>query len=719
MDRQEKSETDQRLARLEETVELLSRRLESVIESLPSKEEPKISRPAENQQLQAEREPETSFGPATLLSPPAPPSAAKERVRAAAGWSVPDKLKSGEFWLNKIGIGLLLFGVAFLFKYSIDQGWLTPWARVTAGLLIGTLLFVFGLRTAAHRPNFSQVLLGGAVASFYITGFAAFQVFQLVSHPLAFVFMVAVTVLALVLSLKQEAAGLSLIGALGGLGTPFLLYSGEANLAGLIGYTCLVLAGAEAIFLYRGWRSLQWIAVVGGWLVFSIGCGPAHDTNTMSDCWALEGGIIAFGWLAFWLLTLIREYLEKQHPEHWKAPAEAFQNAYVRQAARIINRSSPHLFSIGLPLAALLGSSAIWKLSMTAWGWIIFGGALVYLGVYFVLRQMKQRGLAYTQALMALLLATLAFCWWFEGDTRLLVLTAEMAVLHLVSARISDRGCSVAGHLLFAALACSLAIRLGAAEPGAMTMYSAEFLAEAALIAAALTISFVLGSVGEALGYRIAGLLLLTLEILKRLEGDIQFLALGAEAVLVQLAAFRMKDWNMRIAGHLLFALAGWTLPERLLTEAVAVIPLINNRALADLAVLASTAAITIALKSREFFSVRTSAAYLFLLHLALLAWLLRELSALNNGQAYVTSAWGGYAIILLILGLRLNLDKLRTTALATLLLVVGKLFLVDLARLEALWRVLLFLCFGGAFLLLSYYFRALWKPPAQLSGKS
>ena len=146
---------------------------------------------------------------------------------------------------------------------------------------------------------------------------------------------------------------------------------------------------------------------------------------------------------------------------------------------------------------------------------------------------------------------------------------------------------------------------------------------------------------------------------------------------------------------------------------------LINDQTLADLAVLASAVTLTLSLRSWNFFSTRTAAAYLLLSHLALLGWLLRELSPLNNGQAWVTSAWGGYAIVLLILGLRLNLDPPRTTALATLLLVVGKLFLVDLARLEAIWRILLFLCFGGTFLVLSYYFRALWKPSSPHSGKS
>ena len=66
--------------------------------------------------------------------------------------------------------------------------------------------------------------------------------------------------------------------------------------------------------------------------------------------------------------------------------------------------------------------------------------------------------------------------------------------------------------------------------------------------------------------------------------------------------------------------------------------------------------------------------------------------------------------LILLIVGLRLNRPRLSAMAIGILLLVVGKLFLVDLAELEAIWRILLFLSFGGCFLVLSYYFQDLWK---------
>ncbi|HZG64095.1 MAG TPA: hypothetical protein VEY13_11395 [Rubrobacteraceae bacterium] len=43
-------------------------------------------------------------------------------------------------------------------------------------------------------------------------------------------------------------------------------------------------------------------------------------------------------------------------------------------------------------------------------------------------------------------------------------------------------------------------------------------------------------------------------------------------------------------------------------------------------------------------------------------------------------------------------------------LLVVGKLFLVDLAKVDVVWRVPLFLGLGGHFLALSYYLRSLWR---------
>jgi uncharacterized membrane protein len=87
-----------------------------------------------------------------------------------------------------------------------------------------------------------------------------------------------------------------------------------------------------------------------------------------------------------------------------------------------------------------------------------------------------------------------------------------------------------------------------------------------------------------------------------------------------------------------------------------------------------------------------------------------RELSVLPDGDAYVTVAWGLYTIVLLVTGLLLAQSRLVIVGMGTLLLVVAKLLLVDLISLDAVWRILLFLGFGGIFLVLSYYLQALWR---------
>lgn len=228
-------------------------------------------------------------------------------------------LRSGEWWLNKVGIALLLFGVAFLFKFSWDQGWLqallTPWVRVGVGLAVGAVLISIGFRVAGERRAFGQVLFGGGIGVFYITGFSAFQVLELVSYAVAFAFMVAVTMLAFALSLRQDEAVLSVIGVTGGLVTPFLLYDKSGSLAGLVFYASLILAGSMGIHFFKGWRSLLPISFAGFWAVLLIGYSGATgylESISPSDQRALQAGVI-FGWLALWIVPVTREVLRSRN----------------------------------------------------------------------------------------------------------------------------------------------------------------------------------------------------------------------------------------------------------------------------------------------------------------------------------------------------------------------------------------------------------------------
>ena len=499
-------------------------------------------------------------------------------------------LRSGEWWLNKLGIGLLLFGVVFLFVYSVERGWIGPWLRVGFGTAIGTALLAVGLRVYERRPAFSQVLLGGGVGALYITGFAAFQIYSLLPYPAAFGCMVAVTLLAFFLSLRQDGVPLSLIGALGGLGTPFLLYTDSGSLGGLLLYTCLILAGMGAVYFRKGWVSLLAVSFAGGWMVLLVGYADAYFSfmgASPGDRRLLQAGV-AFAWLLFWLVPMAREILNRRDGR----------------------RASTHPFVVSTPLVSFGFTAAVWELTAFDLGWVALAVVALYALPALVLRRLdgSYKDLSYTHTLVALLFLTLAAILMLRGDTLLLTLAAEAAVLHYIARRFSDKLVSAGAHLLFLTAAVWLVVRLAADMPE-----SSSGVAEPALF---------------------------------------------------------------------------------------------NTRAVVDLLVIGLVLAGSLVVLPRSLSIVYRVAA-----HAAVLAWLWRELSPLPEGEAYVTVAWGVYAVGLLVAGLRLDRIAPIRGGMTTLFLVAGKLFLVDLAEVEALWRVLLFVGFGVLFLSLSYYLQALWRP--------
>ena len=156
---------------------------------------------------------------------------------------------------------------------------------------------------------------------------------------------------------------------------------------------------------------------------------------------------------------------------------------------------------------------------------------------------------------------------------------------------------------------------------------------------------------------------------------------------------------------HFIYFIVGLTVLSRLFSTGNAETAVFNGTALSDFWTIVLAAGSSFLLKSSKERFV-----YRYVAHGAFLLWLWRELSQLTNGQGVVTVAWGVYAAALLVVGLRRDIGRVRTVGLVTLFLVVAKLFWVDLAAVKAIWRVLLFIGFGGGFLALSYYFQSLKK---------
>jgi hypothetical protein len=90
--------------------------------------------------------------------------------------------------------------------------------------------------------------------------------------------------------------------------------------------------------------------------------------------------------------------------------------------------------------------------------------------------------------------------------------------------------------------------------------------------------------------------------------------------------------------------------------------------------------------------------------YLGLLAWTARELAPLEQAQALTSLAIGLEGTGILVAGWVMERSFLQQMGMATLLLVVAKVLLVDLAAVEPMWRVLLLFLFALLFLVLSKF---------------
>ncbi len=95
---------------------------------------------------------------------------------------------------------------------------------------------------------------------------------------------------------------------------------------------------------------------------------------------------------------------------------------------------------------------------------------------------------------------------------------------------------------------------------------------------------------------------------------------------------------------------------------------------------------------------------YRYIIHGLALLYLHDQATLAAHGDILATACWGIYAIALLVAGLSGAVRQLKYVGLATVILAAAKLLVVDMAGTETIWRVLLFLGFGGALLALSYF---------------
>ncbi len=203
--------------------------------------------------------------------------------------------------VSRLGIGLFILGCGYLFKYSVEHGWLGPAARVAIGALIGAVLLTAGFVLHEKRERYAAVLMGGSIAAFHVTLFGAHRLYALVDGGPAVGLVFLVNLLALGLAVRFGHLALSIIGALGAFGVPFMLDSAGDDGAFLTAYLAAIVFVNGGIALWKHWQPLLLVGFIGFWSGLGI---LSSDIRGISDDTVVGLAVLTWpflGWASMYL----------------------------------------------------------------------------------------------------------------------------------------------------------------------------------------------------------------------------------------------------------------------------------------------------------------------------------------------------------------------------------------------------------------------------------
>ncbi len=171
-------------------------------------------------------------------------------------------------WLLRLGVALIVVGMAFFLRYSVEQGWIPPEGRVVIAACMGLSLLIAGTWMLPGRLR----LLGMGIqaiglTTLYISVYAAHHWYHLINQPVAFGLMCLITLITTGIAVGFESLYVAFLALLGGYATPLLLPSETVNLPGLYAYLIILGAGLLIISLWKNWPIVNLASFLANYII--------------------------------------------------------------------------------------------------------------------------------------------------------------------------------------------------------------------------------------------------------------------------------------------------------------------------------------------------------------------------------------------------------------------------------------------------------------------
>lgn len=194
-------------------------------------------------------------------------------------------------WLMRLGVLLLIFGIGFFVKYSVENGLLPEWGRLALATATGFALIGGGSRLVGGPYQLiGRGIMGTGITALYFAAYASSERYELIPAQASFALMILVTALSGWLTLRYEAKLVSVLGVLGGYLTPLMLREGPVNYPGLYSYMLLLGVGVLWVCSRRQWPLLHYLSLVCNYALFAV----SLKNYLITDFWRVFPFLTAF-----------------------------------------------------------------------------------------------------------------------------------------------------------------------------------------------------------------------------------------------------------------------------------------------------------------------------------------------------------------------------------------------------------------------------------------
>ncbi|MEM7325519.1 MAG: DUF2339 domain-containing protein [Actinomycetota bacterium] len=609
--------------------------------------------------------------------------------------------------LRIVGVGLVGLAALFLVSTAISRGWISPELQLLGATMIGLVLSGAAVHQADRRTPWAVTFgIGGSAVTAICAG-AAHAWLDLTGPVTALVLVAAAVALSVLVAarVRSEAVAIAATAAML-LVPPFADLIADSPVLVIGSWLGLFAVAAAIVGVAQGWQTYRLISTwaTAFWVII-LAAVLADGDNT--DHLAAGSCLVAVVGVVLWLGPVWNERLLQ---------ARTIAGFGIGDGERRTLAFEHRLVAL-VPLWAWQTVTFFGGLTVATTGAALaLGLAAGFALVAAVARRVRlisELG-TLSHLLGAGLLATVGLLVWLEGPILVVALAAQGIVTLLVAGRFEDvlltiKGVALAG-LAWVLVLVDLVDVIQLAIDGADGPSIGSHVARGVTVALLGTSAWLMTrrsteEIGElVVGAAWSTAVLVPVSLVAPVVGDSGWLVVGTAACLVSLVAARRL-------GRLVLAIAATIGGVTAVVAAVGIVdaavlgfdgtgvPIADH--LSHLVVVLAFAAVTAVFWNRPPESL--SSPLFVTTWLFGLGWLLSVLAGVPQAQAAISVTWAVAAVCAIVAGLLTGRTEVRSAGLVTLGVVLVKLLTIDLAEVDTLWRVGLFLIIGLGLMRLGY----------------